>query len=57
MKYVLFDDSACHDGPPMNSAFAAAKYSSPGKYGRFVAQYVQPVMNAANGPNARLLQT
>ena len=57
MKYVLFADSACHDGPPMNSAFAAAKYSSPGKYGRFDPQYVHPVMNAANGPNARLLQT
>ena len=37
--------------------FAAAKYSSPGRYGRFDPQYVQPVMNAANGPNARLLQT
>src|SRR5437588_2588377 len=35
MKYVLLVDHACHAGPPMKSAFAAAKYSSPGKYGRF----------------------
>ena len=41
----------------MNSAFAAPKYSSPGKYGRFEPQYVQPVMKAAYGPKARLLQT
>ena len=41
----------------MKSAFAAPKYSSPGKYGRFDPQYVHPVMKAANGPNARLLQT
>src|SRR5262249_8930468 len=57
MKYALLVDHACHSGPPMNSAFAAAKYSRPGKYGRFGHQYVHPVMNAANGPNARLLQT
>ena len=38
MKYVLLVDSAWHDGPPMNSAFAAAKYSRPGKYGRFEPQ-------------------
>src|SRR5262245_4349535 len=57
MKYMLLDDHACHGGPPMKRAFAAAKYSSPGRYGRFDPQYVQPVMNAANGPNARLLQT
>ena len=57
MKYVLFEDQACHEGPPINSAFAAAKYSRPGKYGRFDPQYNHPVMNAANGPNARLLQT
>jgi len=57
MKYVLFDDSTCHAGPPMKSALAAAKYSSPGKYGRLDPQYVHPVMNAANGPKARLLQT
>ena len=57
MKYVLLDESDCHAGPPMKSALAAAKYSRPGKYGRFEPQYVQPVMNAANGPNARLLQT
>ena len=25
MKYVLLDDHDCHDGPPMKSAFAAAK--------------------------------
>src|SRR5439155_13805030 len=25
MKYTLLVDQACHDGPPMNSAFAAAK--------------------------------
>ena len=57
MKYVLLADSACHVGPPMNKAFAAAKYNRPGKYGRFEPQYVHPVMNAANGPNACLLQT
>src|SRR5579872_4494595 len=57
MKYVPLPDSACHRAPPMNSAFAAAKYSRPGRYGRFVPQYSQPVMNPANGPNARLLQT
>src|SRR6266851_8959310 len=57
MKYVRLEASDCHDGPPMYSAFAAAKYSRPGKYGRLDPQYVHPVMNAANGPNARLLQT
>ena len=57
MKYVLLVESACHFAPPMNSALAAPKYRRPGKYGRFDPQYVQPVMNAANGPNARLLQT
>jgi hypothetical protein len=57
MKYRLLDDSDCQAGPPMKSAFAAPKYSSPGKYGRFDPQYVQPVIKAANGPNARLLQT
>ena len=60
MKYVLFDDSGCDAAPPlgnMYSAFAAAKYKSPGKYGRFDPQYVHPVMNAGNGPKARLLQT
>src|SRR5580765_8497941 len=51
---TLFDH-ACQAGPPMNSALAAAKYSNPGKYGRFEPQYVQPVMNAENGPKARLL--
>src|SRR5579864_4616427 len=25
MKYVLLPDHACHDGPPTNNAFAAAK--------------------------------
>src|SRR5438552_12719661 len=25
IKYTLLVDQACHDGPPMNSAFAAAK--------------------------------
>ena len=57
VKYVVLVESDCHDGPPTNSALAAAKYSNPGRYGRFDPQYVQPVMNAANGPNARLLQT
>src|SRR3981081_3075888 len=33
MKYALLVDSACQDGGPMNSAFAAPKYSRPGKYG------------------------
>src|SRR5581483_9152198 len=51
MKYALLDDQDCQASPPMKSAFAAAKYSNPGKYGRFEPQYVQPVMNAANGPN------
>ena len=54
---MLLVESAWTDGPPMNSALAAAKYSRPGKYGRLHDQYVQPVMNAANGPKARLLQT
>src|SRR5262249_20508655 len=57
MKYLLLEDHSCQAGPPMYSALAAAKYSSPGKYGRFDPQYVQPVMNAENGPKARLLQT
>src|SRR3954470_1960133 len=57
MKYVLFVESFCASGPPMNSAFAAMKYNRLGRYGRLVVQYVQPVMNPANGPNARLLQT
>src|SRR5438093_3010580 len=57
MKYAVWVESVCHAAPPMNSALAAAKYRSPGKYGRFDPQYVQPVRNAANGPNARLLQT
>src|SRR5262245_59749301 len=38
MKYALFDESDCQAGPPMNKAFAAPKYSSPGKYGRFDPQ-------------------
>jgi hypothetical protein len=41
----------------MKRALAAAKYNKPGKNGRLEPQYVQPVMKAANGPNARLLQT
>jgi hypothetical protein len=57
MKYVLLDESPCHDAPPMNSALPAAKYSRPGRYGRLDPQYVQPVRKPANGPNARLLQT
>src|SRR5260221_12347769 len=56
-KYVLLVESAWTDGPPMNSALAAAKYNSPGKYGRLDDQYVHPVIKAANGPKARLLQT
>ena len=38
MKYVLLDESACHDGPPANNTLPAAKYRRAGKYGRFVAQ-------------------
>ena len=57
MKYAPLADNACHDGPPTNSRFPAAKYSSDGKYGRFVPQYDHPVRKAANGPKARLLQT
>ena len=41
----------------MNSALAATKYNRPGRYGRFEAQYDQPVRNAAKGPKAALLQT
>jgi hypothetical protein len=37
----------------MKSEFAAAKYMRLGKYGRFEAQYVQPVMNPANGPDVQ----
>src|SRR5262245_59175129 len=37
-KNTWLVESACHDGPPMKSALAAAKYSSDGKYGRFAAQ-------------------
>src|SRR5580765_3172129 len=57
MKYVLLVESACQLPPPTNRTLAAAKYRMPGKYGRLDAQYVQPVMNPANGPNACLLQT
>ena len=57
MKYGLRSARNCQRAPPTNSTLAAAKYSRPGKYGRFDPQYVHPVMNAANGPNARLLQT
>src|SRR5262245_4297735 len=38
MKYALLAERLCHDAPPMNSAFAAAKYSRPGRYGRFDPQ-------------------
>ena len=31
MKYVLLVESFCASGPPMNSAFAAMKYSRPGR--------------------------
>src|SRR5437868_5757774 len=57
VTYVAFVPSACTDGPPTNAPLAAANNSSVGKYGRFVVQYIQPVMKPANGPNARLLQT
>src|ERR1043166_3596631 len=39
MKYgLLLSPQDCQAGPPMNKALAAAKYSSPGKYGRFDPQ-------------------
>src|SRR5947207_13042404 len=57
MKYGGLVDRVCAEGPPTNNTLAAAKYSRPGKYGRFVTQYIHPVRNPANGPKARLLQT
>src|SRR5258708_30231837 len=57
MKYGWLVESDCADDPPTKSAFAAAKYSSPGKYGRFATQNIQPVMNPAKRPKPRLVQT
>src|SRR5579872_3805433 len=50
-------EAACAPLPQMNSALPAMKYSSAGKYGRLLHQYVHPVINPAKGPNARLLHT
>ena len=57
MKYGALAESDWAERPPTKSALAAAKYSSPGKYGRFVDQYIQPVRNPANGPKACFVQT